>query len=168
MSTAYIALDPGSKGYAAILRPDGQTHTIPLSGLTPTQIHAELSRHAALLRGCDWQPVAVIEHVHAIHGSSAKATFQFGQNFGTLIGIISAMQLPLHLIPPRVWQKSVWSAADRQYDPTGRVNPKRTSLNAARRLFPAVDLRRTPRCTLPDDNKADALLLAYYARKSNL
>lgn len=168
MNTAYLAIDPGSKGYAAILYPDGTIHTVPLCGLSPAQIYTELSAQANTIKERGWLVVAVIEHVHAIFGSSAKATFQFGQNFGTLIGIISAMQIPLHLIPPRKWQSSVWTAADRHKDEGGRINPKRTSLNAARRIYPKEDLRRTQRCSMPDDNKVDAMLIAYYARKSNL
>ena len=48
------------------------------------------------------------------------------------------------------------------------VDTKSTSINAARRLFPNIDLRKNERCTKTDDNKVDSLLMAEYARRKNL
>jgi hypothetical protein len=48
------------------------------------------------------------------------------------------------------------------------VNTKQTSFNAAKRIFPAVDLRKTERCKNLDDNKCDSLLISEYARRKNL
>ena len=48
------------------------------------------------------------------------------------------------------------------------VDPKPTSINAARRLFPNIDLRKNERCKKIDDNKVDSLLMAEYARRKNL
>lgn len=48
------------------------------------------------------------------------------------------------------------------------VNTKKTSMNAAKRIFPNVDFRKNERCKKPDDNKIDSLLIAEYARRKNL
>ena len=48
------------------------------------------------------------------------------------------------------------------------VNTKQTSINAAKRLFPTIDLRKTTKCKNIDDNKCDSLLLSEYGRRKNL
>ena len=48
------------------------------------------------------------------------------------------------------------------------VDTKNTSYNAARRIFPEIDFRRSIRCTNFDDNKVDATLIAEYGRRNNL
>jgi hypothetical protein len=48
------------------------------------------------------------------------------------------------------------------------VDTKNTSYNAARRLFPNIDFRKSERCKSFDDNKVDATLIAEYARRKNL
>ena len=49
-----------------------------------------------------------------------------------------------------------------------QVNTKETSMNAAKRLFPNIDFRRTTKCKNLDDNKVDATLMCEYARRKNL
>lgn len=123
----------------------------------------------------------VIEDVHAIFGSSAKATFAFGENKGMLIGLLCANKIPFVLVQPKEWQKELWVNADYVYDykqvknkRTGEmenkkaVNTKKTSINAAKRLFPSLDLRKSAKCKNIDDNKVDALLMSEYARRKNL
>jgi hypothetical protein len=41
-------------------------------------------------------------------------------------------------------------------------------MNAAKRLFPNIDFRRTTKCKNLDDNKVDATLMCEYARRKNL
>lgn len=48
------------------------------------------------------------------------------------------------------------------------VNTKKTSINAAQRLFPNIDFRKNGRCRNIDDNKVDSLLIAEYGRRMNL
>ena len=47
------------------------------------------------------------------------------------------------------------------------VNTKATSINAAKRLFPELDFRRTEKCDNIDDNKVDATLICEYLRRKN-
>lgn len=37
---------------------------------------------------------------------------------------------------------------------------------AVKRLFPDMDLRRTVKCTVFDDNKIDSILMCEYARRN--
>ena len=47
----------------------------------------------------------VIEQVSAMPGQGVTSMFNFGQSFGTLKGICSAMQLPMYFIRPAKWKK---------------------------------------------------------------
>ena len=126
-----------------------------------------------------------MEQIHAIFGSSAGSTFAFGEIFGILKGLLIANEIPYHLVPPKEWQKEIWIHQDEIYVNKTRnitdketgvkvpktikaVDPKPTSFNAARRIFPNVDLRKNERCRKLDDNKCDSLLIAEYARRKNL
>ena len=47
----------------------------------------------------------VIEHVTAMPGQGVTSMFNFGQSFGILKGICSAMQLPVYFVRPAKWKK---------------------------------------------------------------
>ena len=47
----------------------------------------------------------VIEHVSAMPGQGVTSMFNFGQSFGILKGICSAMQLPMYFVRPAKWKK---------------------------------------------------------------
>lgn len=123
--------------------------------------------------------ICAMEEIHAIFGSSAKSTFSFGEINGLLKGLLIANKIPYHLVPPKKWQSEIWENKDmvvtyKQVTIKGKqvtkkdVNTKQTSLNAAKRIFPNVDLRRTEKCKNLDDNKCDSLLISEYARRKNL
>jgi len=91
----------------------------------------------------------VVEHVSAMPGQGVTSMFNFGQSFGVIKGICSAMQLPIHFIRPTKWKKY--------------FNLIKTSKDASRsraiEIFPKASekLKRKK-----DSNKADAILLASY------
>ena len=47
----------------------------------------------------------VIEQVSAMPGQGVTSMFNFGQSFGVLKGIFSAMQIPMDFISPVKWKK---------------------------------------------------------------
>ena len=47
----------------------------------------------------------VIEHVSAMPGQGVTSMFNFGQSFGILKGICSAMQLPVYFVRPAKWEE---------------------------------------------------------------
>ena len=47
----------------------------------------------------------VIEHVTAMPGQGVTSMFNFGQSFGILKGICSAMQLSVYFVRPAKWKK---------------------------------------------------------------
>ena len=165
MRDLIIGIDPGSKGVACIF------YTSKLERewveISDTDKLLRLFKAASMV-----DSVVVIEEVHAIHGSSAKATFQFGYNIGMIHGMLKAMHLPYVLIPPKKWQNEMWCSSDKRWGtplkPSRKLDTKTTSLNAAKRLLPDIDWRRTDKCKNPDDNKVDATLICEYARRKNL
>lgn len=108
----------------------------------------------------------VIEDVHAIFGASAKATFNFGWSLGILEGLLSGIGIAYTKVAPKVWQKEMWQGVPTIYK-TGKktVDTKATSLLAAKRLFPNVDLRKSERAEKAHDGIVDALLMAEYCRR---
>lgn len=170
METVYIAIDPGSKGVVTILHPDGRMehHFLATEDRRDTVEALRRAKRENPLR----RVVAVMEEVHAIFGSSAKATFAFGEIFGWLKAAVFCCGIPLVLVPPKTWQGEVWRTGDRVYkagDGLRRVlDTKATSVAAARRLFPDRSLKRSEACKSPDDNLCDSMLIAEYARRKNL
>ena len=162
MDKTYIGIDPGQKGF--ITWYDGEGYEFfALKDMNGAQIADTLK----IIKESSGKVVCAMESVHSIFGSSAKSTFSFGEIFGFLKGVLNTLRIPYHLVTPKVWQKEIWIHDDIVYDGK-KVNTKKTSFNAATRLFPGIDLRRTSRCSSLDDNKCDSLLIAEYARRKNL
>lgn len=167
MERTIIAIDPGAKGFITVLYCD-ERYYYSIADSSREEIADYIGLYADPVRPV----VAVMEEVHAVFGSSAKATFDFGQTFGFLKGVLIANGIPYHLVQPKEWQREIWINEDKVYrykhDGKKMIDTKATSLNAARRLFPGEDLKRTPKCRAADDNKVDALLICEYARRKNL
>ena len=169
-----MSIDPGSKGFICT-QIDGvfKHYSIEDNDLY------QLSEIMAEVRSKYDNLVCVIEDVHSIFGSSAKSTFNFGFNKGYLIGLLAANKIPYILVQPKEWQKVMWSNADmvvtyKQIKIKDKmvskkvVDTKATSINAAKRLFPTIDFRKSERAKKIDDNKVDACLMSEYARRMNL
>ena len=181
MEKTYIGIDPGSIGFITVLFPNGDKEFYSIE----ENDDLSLGRIIKDIKKRSWEVVACMEQVHAIFGSSAGSTFSFGEIFGTLKGLLIANEIPYILVSPKDWQKEIWIHQDEIYVTKNRtmtdkdtgvkyqksykaVDPKPTSFNAARRIFPSVDLRKNERCRKLDDNKCDSLLIAEYARRKNL
>lgn len=160
MSKTYIGIDVGKKGFIASQH-NGEFTFFAFEDATDQDIAEHIFDLA------QYDCVAVIEDVHAIFGSSAKSTFSFGQMKGFLLGLLTANRIPYHLIPPKKWQKEIWSHSD-IVKTNSKTDTKKTSICAALRIFPSVDFRRSHRCKNIDDNKVDATLMSEYARRLNL
>ena len=169
----YIGIDPGSKGFVSVLRENGERKFYAIADgdmLDLAHFIAEEVKFSAPYVH------AIMEEVHAVFGSSAKATFSFGEINGYIKGMLVALGVPYTLIQPKLWQKEIWNNQDMVYtykpgkDGQTRkvVDTKNTSYNAARRLFPEIDLRKTERCKNFDDNKIDSILITECARRKNL
>lgn len=170
----YLGIDVGSKGFVT-LNTGTELRFYSIADNDAYQLSNILHDIKAEFQNV----VCAMEEIHAIFGSSAKATFAFGEINGLLKGLLIANKIPYHLVAPKKWQSEIWDNKDmvvsyKTVTIKGKqvskkeVNTKQTSLNAAKRIFPAVDLRKTERCKNLDDNKCDSLLISEYARRKNL
>lgn len=125
---------------------------------------------------------AALEDVHAIFGSSASGTFNFGAAFGALKALLvmfsSLHGFPLYMVQPKAWQKIAWFGVDviknpaltsggkprmsKKGNPIMEVDTKATSMRAAHKLFSGVSFV-PPRCRIEHDGLIDAALIGYYA-----
>ena len=91
----------------------------------------------------------VIEHVTAMPGQGVTSMFNFGQSFGVIKGICSALTLPIYFVRPVKWKK--------HFNLIGSSND--ASRTKAIELFPnfSNDMAKKK-----DANKADAILIGRY------
>ena len=68
-----------------------------------SQIYNEILKRISHLDKSDVK--VVIEQVSAMPGQGVTSMFNFGQSFGILKGICSAMQLPVYFVRPAKWKK---------------------------------------------------------------
>jgi len=91
----------------------------------------------------------VIEQVSAMPGQGVTSMFNFGQSFGILKGICSAMQLPMFFVRPAKWKK-YFNLINSQKD---------ASRTRAIEIFPYFSSQLSKK---KDSNKADAILIASF------
>tara|TARA_B100000214_G_scaffold361135_1_gene324232 strand:- start:136 stop:630 length:495 start_codon:yes stop_codon:yes gene_type:complete len=91
----------------------------------------------------------VIEHVTAMPGQGVTSMFNFGQSFGILKGICSAMQLPMYFVRPAKWKK-YFNLINSEKD---------ASRTRAIEIFPYFSSQLSKK---KDSNKADAILIASF------
>ena len=91
----------------------------------------------------------VIEQVSAMPGQGVTSMFNFGQSFGILKGICSAMQLPMYFVRPAKWKKH-YNLINSQKD---------ASRTRAIEIFPYFSSQLSKK---KDSNKDDAILIASF------
>jgi len=91
----------------------------------------------------------VIEQVSAMPGQGVTSMFNFGQSFGILKGICSAMQLPMYFVRPAKWKK-YFNLINSEKD---------ASRTKAIEIFPYFSSHLSKK---KDSNKADAILIASF------
>ena len=98
----------------------------------------------------------VIEQVSAMPGQGVTSMFNFGQSFGILKGICSAMRLPIYFVIPVKWKK-YFNLINSEKD---------ASRTRAIEIFPYFSSQLSRK---KDSNKADAILIAsfYYETYKN-
>ena len=91
----------------------------------------------------------VIEHVSAMPGQGVTSMFNFGQSFGVIKGICSALKLPIYFVRPVKWKK---------YFNLIKTD-KEASRSKAIQIFPYISSKLSKK---KDNNKADAILIASF------
>ena len=152
-----ISIDPGISGSICFFEDgkiidvidmptmiDGKKNKKQVNG---AQIYNEISRKINQVDKRELK--VVIEHVSAMPGQGVTSMFNFGQSFGILKGICSAMQLPMYFVRPAKWKK-YFSLINSEKD---------ASRTKAIEIFPYFSPNLSKK---KDSNKADAILIASY------
>ena len=152
-----IGIDPGISGSICFFKDGKILEVIEMPVMTDgkknkkqvngAQIYNEIS---AKIRGIEKQNLKVIiEQVSAMPGQGVTSMFNFGQSFGILKGICSAMQLPMYFVRPAKWKKYF-----------GLIkSEKDASRTKAIEMFPYFSSQLSKK---KDSNKADAILIASF------
>ena len=150
-----IGIDPGISGAICVLKNgkieelhemptmiDGKKNKRQVNGAEITNIfQKELTNNQEI--------TVVIEQVSAMPGQGVTSMFNFGQSFGIIKGICSAMQLPIFFVRPAKWKKH-FDLINSQKD---------ASRTKAIEIFPEISSILSKK---KDANKADAILIASF------
>ena len=152
-----IGIDPGISGAICFFE-DGQVKEIidmPVMAdgkknkkqVNGPQIYNEILKRINSFQKKDI--IVVIEQVWAMPGQGVTSMFNFGQSFGVLKGICSAMQLSMFFIRPAKWKKYF-----------GLIKTEKdASRTKVIEIFPYISSELSRK---KDSNKADAVLIASF------
>lgn len=160
MRNFYIGFDPGKRGYACVYEvgTNSYEHYPVFDG---NRLNPRLVGTLKII-GESFNAMAVVEQVHSMPHDGISRAFSFGTNYGMLLGMLEALGVPYVTCTPGKWQKAMWESCDKS------ATTKLTSYNAARRLLPNMDFRRSERCKTFDDNLVDSTLICLYAQRKQL
>jgi crossover junction endodeoxyribonuclease RuvC len=158
-----FGIDPGVSGAISVLEDkkiievfdmptmiDGKKNKKQVNGSQVTNIIKE-----RLNNDKEKEVVVVVEHVNAMPGQGVTSMFNFGQSFGVIKGICSALSLPIYFVRPTKWKK--------------HFNLIKTNKDASRtkviQVYPHISSKLSRK---KDSNKADAILIARYFNDTQL
>ncbi|MSP10975.1 MAG: crossover junction endodeoxyribonuclease [Pelagibacteraceae bacterium] len=152
-----IAIDPGVSGSICFFKDgkiidviemptmiEGKKNKKQVNG---SQVYNEISTRIKTIDKKDIK--VVIENVSAMPGQGVTSMFNFGQSFGILKGMCSAMQLPMYFVRPVKWKK-YFNLINSEKD---------ASRTRAIEIFPYFSSQLSRK---KDSNKADAILIASF------
>ena len=159
-----IGIDPGISGSICFFQDGKIVDVVEMPIMTEgkknkkqvngSQIFNEISKK---IKKLDKNQIkVVIEQVSAMPGQGVTSMFNFGQSFGILKGICSAMQLSMYFVRPVKWKK-YFNLINSEKD---------ASRTRAIEIFPYFSGQLSRK---KDSNKADAILIAsfYYETFKN-
>ena len=150
-----IGIDPGLNGAIAVLK-DNKVKEIfdapvmPEGKKNKRQLNsAQLVKLLKDIMSDNEEIAVIVENVSAMPGQGVTSMFNFGQSFGVLKGICSAMQLPMYFVRPAKWKK-YFNLIKSEKD---------ASRTKAIQIFPYISSQLSRK---KDSNKADAILIASF------
>ena len=152
-----IGIDPGISGSICFLKDGKIVDVVEMPTMTEgkknkrqvngSQIYNEILKRINKVENQEIR--VVIEHVSAMPGQGVTSMFNFGQSFGILKGLCSAMQLPMYFVRPAKWKK-YFNLINSEKD---------ASRTRAIEIFPYFSSQLSKK---KDSNKADAILIANF------
>ena len=156
-----FGIDPGISGAISVLENKKVIEVFDM----PTMIDGKKSKRQVngaqvtnIIKGRldkNKEIIVVVEHVNAMPGQGVTSMFNFGQSFGVIKGICSALSLPIYFVRPVKWKK--------------HFNLIKTNKDASRtkviQIYPEISSKLSRK---KDSNKADAILIARYFNDTQL
>ena len=156
-----IGIDPGLNGAIAVLQENKVKEIFDVPVMPEGKKNKRQLNSAQLVKLLkdiisDNKEVAVIvENVSAMPGQGVTSMFNFGQSFGVIKGICSALSIPIYFVRPAKWKKY--------------FNLIKTNKDASRtkviQAYPEISNQLSRK---KDSNKADAILIARYFNDTQL
>ena len=150
-----IGIDPGLSGAIAILENYKVLNIFDMPVMSEGKKNKRQLNSALLVNllkqniASDEDVAIVVEQVNAMPGQGVTSMFNFGQSFGILKGLCSAMQLPMYFVRPAKWKK-YFNLINSEKD---------ASRTRAIEIFPYFSSQLSKK---KDNNKADAILIASF------
>ena len=152
-----IGIDPGISGAMCFFQNGEITDVIDMPSMADgkknkrqinsQQVFNEISER--IINIPKKEIIVVIEQVSAMPGQGVTSMFNFGQSFGVLKGICSAMQLSMYFVRPAKWKKYY-----------GLIKTEKdASRTKVIEIFPYISSKLSKK---KDSNKADAILIASF------
>lgn len=146
---AFMGIDPGKSGAAALLTHDNKTLIVDWNDTVPSTIRVLREwRHDYNIILC------TLEKVGAAPGQGVSSMFKFGVGTGIWIGILHCLKIPFTEVAPVTWMKGIVNKKKAS-------NSKQASCESCLRLFP-----KAPITLKKHHGRADAILLAFYGRQN--
>ena len=145
----YIGIDPGKNGAVAFIPTDAKPWVVGFKDATDKDIFEAVRDATVYADGEKVDVVAFIEQVASSPQMGVKSAFTFGEGFGKLVMLLTALEIPFERVRPLKWQTALGCK-------TG--GDKNVSKRRAQELFPAMKITHA---------NADALLIAEYCRRMN-
>ena len=154
-----IGIDPGLSGAIAILKNNKVLGIFDIPVMTEGKKNKRQLNSAHLVNiikeniAGDEETVVIVEQVNAMPGQGVTSMFNFGQSFGILKGVCSAMRLPMFFVRPAKWKK-YFNLINSEKD---------ASRSRAIEIFPEYSSHLSKK---KDTNKADAILIASFYQET--
>lgn len=107
-----LGVDPGLQGAIAFYFPDNPheitAEDVPL--VAGAIDGATLAQRLQQMRPTR----AVIERVGAMPKQGVSSTFKFGRAFGTVLGVVQALGIPMRLMTPTMWKRAYGLDSDKE------------------------------------------------------
>ena len=104
-----LAIDPGLEGAGAMLDAHGElieVFDLPTIG-EGAQRRVDAANLADLIREHGKYSFAIVEQVGARPGQGVSSMFRFGQSYGTVIGVVGTLAIPVRHVSPAKWKKAL-------------------------------------------------------------
>jgi hypothetical protein len=113
----------------------------------------------------------VMEKVNPFAGMGSASSTRMAISIGRIEGILIGMGFDFEYVTPGQWQKVIWKDSDKvertkidKGTKQSKTDTKKTSLNAAKRIFPNYNFVLKGKRS-PHDGMFDAALIAEYYRR---